>query len=101
MQAGLKKYRTAGGYNKPFVLQAGLIYLLYCRLDQYTYCTASWTDIPIVLQAGLINEYKKRTWVRMKQEAVLAGEVDEYVIPPAIAPIYMEDMQGDTVSHII
>ena len=39
--------------------------------------------------------------MRMKQVAILAGEVDEYVIPPDIAPIYIEDMQGDTVSHII
>ena len=39
--------------------------------------------------------------MRMKQEAILAGEVDEYVTPPDIAPIYMEDMQGYTVAHII
>ena len=90
-------YCTSGGTNIPIVLQAGLIYLLYCRRDKYIYCTAGGTDIPIVLQAGLINEYKKRTWVRMKQVAILAGEVDEYVIPPDIAPIYIEDMQGDTV----
>lgn len=46
------------------------------------------------IEAGLIEEWKWRTWVRQKEEALARGDKIDYKEIPAIAPLSLDDMQS-------
>ena len=46
------------------------------------------------IEAGLIEEWKWKTWLRMKAEAVARGDVLDYKEKPNVAPLTFEDIQS-------
>lgn len=46
------------------------------------------------MEAGLIEEWKWRTWVRQKEEALARGDQIDYVEIPVIASLTLDDMQS-------
>ena len=51
-------------------------------------------DIFISLKAGLIDEWKWKTWLRMKEEAHARGDVLEFEHKAAVLPLSFEDIQS-------
>ena len=45
-------------------------------------------------QAGFIDEWKWRTWVRQKEEALARGDQIDFKEIPVIAPLTLDDMQS-------
>ena len=46
------------------------------------------------IEAGLIGEWKWKTWVRMKEEALARGYVIDHKEKPNVAPLTFEDIQS-------
>ena len=48
----------------------------------------------IDIQAGLIDEWKWKTWLRMKEEAHAKGDVLDIQEDPAVAPLSFDEIQS-------
>ena len=46
------------------------------------------------IEAGLIGEWKWKTWLRMKEEAIARGDVLDHKEKPNVAPLTFEDIQS-------